>query len=389
MASCGRATRTLSLFTFVFGLSLTSVLVVSPTLWNLQNNPTLQLEQETQTRTRTNRSSQQPPSSSSSLLSETRTTRHVLLALSGNHSGFLNEFEVTLKSILLHSPSDPLTIHIMADGPAYDALDDILYAKANLTNWKTRRPLKIATYNLQSRQEEWLRRIESRTAVAAKLSKFSLFRHTIGAYYRLFAGDVLPPDVDTVVYIDTDTVILASLDDIWQRQLVNETNITKKLYYWGEQRCSAFMILRPHEMERVWDLYSQVPVETLQQVLSPRPVVDDQFLLQVVHRTFPEVVGKLSPEWDISAQDGPWKYGKPHLLLPHRPKAGMLHFNGGGESKDAYFKTNKYYSKDRLWGLAKYYVELPWTWAQFVVESQVKEGQGYPVVVDYRKKILS
>jgi hypothetical protein len=325
-------------------------------------------------------------------ISETWTTRNVLIAMSGNEAGFMSEFEIVLKSILLHSPSDdPLTIHIMADGPAYDALHGILHAKANLTNWKTRRPLKIATYNVQSRQEEWMRVVESRLAFAANFTERSIFRHTIGTYYRLFAGEVLPPDVDTVVYIDTDAVILASLDDIWQRQLVNETNTsTKKLYYWGEERCAGFMILMPQTLDQVWDLYSQVPVKTLKKWLAIRGSVDDQFLLNVVERTFPEVVGRLSPEWDISAADGPWnengkKGKKPYLLLPNRPIAGMLHFNGAYSKLPLpYFKAHKYYLKDPLWGLAKYYVDLPWTWAQFVVESQVK-GQGYPVVVDYKK----
>lgn len=330
---------------------------------------------------------QSSPSPSTRAETVGTTTRHVLLGLSGNHSGFLGEFEVAFKSILLHAPSnDPLIIHIMADGEAYQALDDIIHKQANLTNWKTCVPTKIATYNVQSRQDEWKQRIETRLGAAANLTKHTLYRHTIGAYFRLFAGDVLPDSVDTVIYLDSDVVLLASLDDIWQRQLAEDTNKTK-MYYWGEQRCSAFMVLRPHAMERVWEAYGKAPMKKIQSVLRSRPVVDDQFLLQVVHRTFPEVVGTLSPEWDVSASDGPWKGGKPHLLLPHRPKAGMLHFNGGRTSKEPYFKAHNYYLSDPVWSLAKYYVDMPWTWAQFAVESHIREGQGYPLVVDYNNEV--
>jgi hypothetical protein len=332
----------------------------------------------------------------SSLVHGSRTPRHVLLALSGNHSGFLGEFEVALKSILLHAPlDDPLTVHIIADAPAYNALPDIIVSKANLSHWTTRTLLKITIYNVQSRQEEWLRRIESRMALAANLTTHSLYRHTIGAYFRLFAGEVLPLTVETVVYLDTDTVLLSSLDGIWKHHLLNETVSISTTsgyeghqysYYWGKERCSAFMILRPHQMERVWELYGRVPVETLRKLLGSRPVADDQFVLTAVQREFPEVVGALREEWDISAQDGPWKRN-PHELLLHRPQAGMLHFNGGGESKQAYFESHKFFlngDPNNLWGLAKYYVDLPWSWAQFMVESQATEGHGYAVEVTFK-----
>jgi hypothetical protein len=167
----------------------------------------------------------------SSLVHGSRTPRHVLLSLSGNHSGFLGEFEVALKSILLHAPVDnPLTIHIIADAPAYNALPDIIVSKADLRHWTTRTLLKITVYNVESRQEEWRRRIESRMALANNLIKGSLFRHTVGAYFRLFAGEVLPSTVETVVYIDTDTVLLSSLDGIWKHHLLNETVSTTSGY---------------------------------------------------------------------------------------------------------------------------------------------------------------
>jgi hypothetical protein len=146
------------------------------------------------------------------------------------------------------------------------------------------------------------------------------------------------------------------------------------------------MILRPHQLERVWELFGRVPVETLRKLLAHRRVADDQLVLQAVQTEFPEVVGALREEWDISASDGPWLFNLT-TLLQHRPQAGMLHFNGGGESKKAYFESHKFFlnrDSKNLWGLAKYYVDLPWSWAQFVVESQAIKGHGYAVEVTFK-----
>lgn len=320
--------------------------------------------------------------------------RHILFALSGNHSGFFGEFEVALKSVLLHLPPHNTTIHIMTDGPAHLTVQTILTETLQLSNWTTPHPLHVVAYNLQDRQDQWTAQIEERMAMVRNMTSYSFFRHTVGAYYRLLSGEVLPSDVDTVLYLDTDTVVMANLENLWQHHVTDDSNdksgqssLTENVSYyfqWGSSQCSAFMILRPHKMPDVWKLFAQVPPQILRQLLRPRPVADDQFILQAVEKTFPHVVGPTLPDvYDISAQDGPWKYGKPHLLLEHRPHgAGMLHFNGGGESKEAYYNQHRYVQQP-VWDLAKFYVSLPWKWAQFMVQSQISKGQGYPVSVRY------
>ena len=51
---------------------------------------------------------------------------HVTFGLSGNHSGFLAEFEVALKSVLLNAPLElSLHIHILADEDAFASLKEI------------------------------------------------------------------------------------------------------------------------------------------------------------------------------------------------------------------------------------------------------------------------
>lgn len=311
------------------------------------------------------------------------TRRHVLFALSGNHSGFFGEFEVALKSVLLNGPvDDPLTVHILADQDAYNAIGDLVFDKAQLQTWTCRNPIRIITYNVQRLEQEWKALVLSRMARAADLTNASAFRHTVGAYYRLFSGRVLS-NVDSVVYLDTDVVVLSSLDEIWNRYYN-----ASALFQWGKGQCSGFTVLRPSATETIWELFGKVSTETFAEMLKPWPVVGDQFVLRAVNRVFPDRVGWLPPRWDVSAMNGPWKF-KPKRLYPNRKEGvSMLHFNGGGESKEPYFKDHKHFQSSKHWGLAKYYVDLPWSWAQQTLKSRIRrENAGYPLELDY--KVLS
>lgn len=320
---------------------------------------------------------------------EELSSRHILYALSGNHSGFLAEFEVSLKSILLNLPTTQnsnTTIHIMADQPAHEALSKLIFDTAQLQDAITASPLTIATYNIQEHQDKWSHRIETRMAVAANMTKVSMYRHTIGTFYRLLCGDVLPPTVGEVLYLDVDAIVLANLEGLWQRHVVRSTNI---YFQWGKARCAGYIILRPSKMEDVWRLYQKIPEKTIRRILNARPVPDDQHVFNAVHTVFPNVSATLPPEFDISARDGPW-WRKPEVLLEHRPHgAAMMHFNGGGDSKEAYFDKRHEHKmlKEHIWGdLAKYYVNLPWPWARFMMYSLVAEGRGFKVNIQHEPK---
>ena len=67
----------------------------------------------------------QPPSSTSGI--------HLLYGLAGNLTGFLDEFEVSLKSVLLNSPLDyNLTIHLIVDEVAHAAASHRILHQAQL-----------------------------------------------------------------------------------------------------------------------------------------------------------------------------------------------------------------------------------------------------------------
>ena len=159
---------------------------------------------------------------------------HVLFGLSGNAPGFLAEFEVALKSVVLNAPLDrALTISIMADQQAYQALPTIfartglLVQAGNAMNtttttttpaalpWRTRNPITIQTYDVTSYLSDWKQRIDT----VFNFTGSPYGKHTIGCFFRLFAHHVLVPQqqhadstataaVQHVLYLDTDVVLV-------------------------------------------------------------------------------------------------------------------------------------------------------------------------------------
>ena len=81
---------------------------------------------------------------------------NVAFGLSGNHPGFLAEFEVALKSVLLNAPMERnLYIHVLADKDAFSSLDEI-FNRTLLPTWVTRNPIEIHAYDISSHLP-WLR----------------------------------------------------------------------------------------------------------------------------------------------------------------------------------------------------------------------------------------
>lgn len=142
---------------------------------------------------------------------------HVAFGLSGNEPGFLSEFEVALKSVLLNAPLQrDLFVHILADNTAFAALDNI-YNKTQLAKWVTRNQIEIHSYNVTSRLEDMERVImDTWTPSFPEIRNLlEVARHTVGTYFRLFAHWFLPSIAEQVLYMDTDVMILANLEELW------------------------------------------------------------------------------------------------------------------------------------------------------------------------------
>lgn len=166
---------------------------------------------------------------------------------------------------------------------------------------------------------------------------------------------------------------------------------SNKLFQWGTSAlCSGFVILNVRRLDELWEAVPSLDLKRIGKRMRSAP--DDQLILRAMNRTYPEVVGVLPREWDITANNGyQGKFNKKFLLATDEKKvldelkyAGILHLNGGGTSDEAYFMqhqllTGKY---DHSFGLLQYYARMPWSWAKFIVESNKHDGISYsPVVV--------
>jgi hypothetical protein len=366
---------------------------------------------------------------------------HIMYGLSGNEKGFIHEFEVSLKSLLLNAPyHSNLTIHVLADDDAYNSLDNIFYNITNLTSWRSNQVITIITYNVEPYLNEWSMFIEEKTVHPIYNQTWD---HTIGTYFRLLAHTILPlNEIKYVLYMDTDIVLMANADNIWQYttyqhqqhvwksdillsddgnsthtttnmtyKTFNSTNNNDPFFIWGEDECAGFVLINLHELQTLWELISQMDLDALSWEVWDW--INDQFILRMISKHYPQRVAILPIEWDVSIA------GKSNLWqgnLQHRRPTGvgMLHFNGGGASK-----TSAYYKSDFVrdskfqytWGNANYYVNLPWIWAKFIVESHINpyrqttshsttatddrtrgeqrietNNYGYPIVIHHNEK---
>ena len=302
----------------------------------------------------------------------------ILFALVGDHPGFMAEFEVSLKSILLNFPfhSPAMNIYIMLDDAAHKAVLPLLTGNETKTHstsllnqsaWPL--PISIHLYPVESYHQEWVKQ------VIQTVGRINTQTHTIGTYYRLFADRVLPPEVGPILYLDTDVVILASLDDLWKH--VNTT----QMYQWAgsKGRIAGFMILNLY-LFRQWNFWKMV--EDLNKDFTINDA--DQGILKVVQDKNPQCCGWI-PEraWGLH-KELIWGHMKHKSNLDYfvsvEPRAGMFHLNGGGGSKKSYFLD---LPKEHF-QVVQYYVNLRWPWVRYFGESRTGPRGGFPLeIVDH------
>jgi hypothetical protein len=262
---------------------------------------------------------------------ETRTV-NIMYGLSGNAQGFLQEFSVSLKSVLLNAPlSDNLMIHILADKPAYNSLGK-LFNKTGIATWQTRHAITIQTYNIQPNIQPWLQTIQKRMNLSREDATKG---HTVGTWFRLFAHEIiaLPSNNTSVLYIDSDAVVMANMDSLFAQYQELQHEVS---FQWGATKCAGFIFLNLAKLNRVWDLVSHTNWTQASEAGENR--INDQLIFVEINRTHPEEVALLPLEWDVHYSNGElWKTS----LLHARPNGvGMLHLNGGGNSQKNAFTTH-------------------------------------------------
>ena len=139
---------------------------------------------------------------------------HVMMGLYGNHTGFFSEVEVALKSILLNAPMDlNMHIHFLADHAAAETMRDLL-DRVGIEKWQMRNTIMLTIHDISDHIDTWKAKV--RAVFDGKKFRYNnAFRHTIGAYFRLFASEVFDADVRNVLYLDSDVVITSNLQALW------------------------------------------------------------------------------------------------------------------------------------------------------------------------------
>ena len=318
-------------------------------------------------------------------------TIHVLFGLKGKDAAFLAEFQVALKNVLLQAPLEqPMHIHIMADEDAFRAITvdedhnkDPLYAFVPSLQWSSIQPIQIHVYNVQQQLEEtwtpFLRR---------KFQSYSFQRmtghHTVGAFFRLLAHQVLlqyDPTIQYVIYLDPDVIVLANLQALWKERPIHDPH---NLFAWGERMCSGMLLLNLQRLDLFWKLTDTLKLPKIAKQYKQVP--NDQLFLRAMNVTYPETVALLPDAWDINIADGIWKYAK--TIVQERPQIAMMHFNGGpNQSPEPYFKAHSFLKPSspelvETWGIALYYARMPWTWARYLTEQQIPVNRpSYPLKV--------
>ena len=357
------------------------------------------------------------PSSTSTTSTTTTTTIsnssgdvvHILYGLFGKNTAFFQQWEVSVKSVLLNLPLDqPLHLHLICNQLACDAILTILsQQETGLKDSRWRQPLTITLYNVEALEKDLFEYIASKNVSR----DFSRGRHTLGAMYRLLAHKIIlphnikssvsQPSINSVVYLDADVIVLNNLGSLWNNHVENEEekenadNDTNDIYnpakniqfHWGPAKnpCSGFAIYNLNQMDQFWEnvqsLNGKNGINSMQ--------AGDQSIMREVELSYPNTTRPLPDHWSIHMGHG----YRPHPQNLLSQKASMVHFTGKPLRYKTFFdpdtgSVEQYCSRSasckkdpkkkkaflKSWGLVEYYVRLSWPWLLHFTSSQIPKG---------------
>jgi hypothetical protein len=299
-------------------------------------------------------------------------TAHLAFGLSGNESGFISEFEVALKSVLLNAPLESdMHVHIIADRDAYQVLNDV-FNRTQLQTWVTRNTIEIHAYDITLDLHHLERLLNYTLSEAHSRDPTFTVNETragfsIGAYFRLIANHFIPPYVKHYLYMDTDVVIMANLGQVFQDIMANPDS----LFHWGRDLCSGFVVFNALRMDEIWKLSAASPLENISR--TDPTAVADQLLLIAVNVTYSHEVALLEYGWDMNVA---YKWIYYDTLVEKIPNVGMLHFNGGRDGA-AYWTNHDFISEyPDTWRNGNYSASLPWSWARYRAKTYIRRRRG-------------
>jgi len=329
-----------------------------------------------------------------------RSTLHVIHCLSGNDRGFIEEWEIAIKSILVNAPLDhDLHVHLLADNKAAQEIDSI----ATQHKWVDsiwRNQIEVIVHNVEEMIPGW-REFLTNMLTTESNRQWMDERVGIGGYFRLLAHRIIVPyecrnrkactgdvkkDLQLAVYMDTDVIIISNLNHL-RYSAENTLKMTKEegrqipLWMWRDN--SGFIILDLTRFEQMWKR-----VEILRSIARGAPnSKGDQSILAQVEKNCTSFTAEIPLAWSTHIGHDDYR-PYPHRLIWQRKEVGMLHFTSPGWSifgknfmdkggPGKWCEISRYcnqtatqpggdmYNVLSSWGLAEYYAKLSWDWAFF------------------------
>ena len=306
---------------------------------------------------------------------------HGIYVKDSESASIIDEWEVNLKSILSNAPiENDLHIHVLTNNYATKAIEEKIKETNLIEGSRWRNRVSLTLHNVESKLEDW-RNILNEKLRGSEIDQ----RVSIGGYFRLFAHTVLKErGIDEVVYMDTDVVVLANLNDLVRS--MNTTHPDNESIIWQyakESSNSGFMVLNMQKFHIFWDLLSKLPA-------IDKRSTNDQALLALVAEKWPFVYNGVIPDqWNVHLGHG-WR-NAPHQMLG-LDRVAMVHFTGG--FGDSYFSEpglEKYcggkdpngfvrgkHCKDKYldefhasWGLADYYIRISWKFLIYFASTKI------------------
>jgi hypothetical protein len=322
--------------------------------------------------------------SSSPLQRKTLHILHGIFLKQNKGTAIIDEWEVNLRSILSNAPTDnDIHIHVMTNKRATELIEKRIQEIGIVKKSKWRNKVSLTLYNVESKLGEWKEFLnESLRGNGMDV------RVSIGGYFRLLAHKVLDQDiVDEVVYMDSDVVVLANLNDLMR--YMNTTHVENENMLWqnAAHLNSGFMVINIQKFHRFWELVKKLP-----EVGHG----GDQNLLIMVDNEWPDAnyKGILPNAWAHALGHG-WRR-LPHRLLYTPEGVGAIHFTGshlgetyfaepGGLDQYCNYQGRGPMCKGHLdeyhasWGLADYYIKLSWNYLMHFESTKIPHDKtGHP-----------
>ncbi|MBE8953799.1 MAG: glycosyltransferase family 8 protein [Quinella sp. 1Q7] len=131
---------------------------------------------------------------------------HVCFALY-DKTGRYSKFTGTAMTSIFENTASEVTVHILHDNTlTADNRDKFSYIAGQYNQ-------RVKFYNVETLCADKLAEIK-RTVPAISKSNY-----TIATFYRLFIPKIFPPDVDKIIYLDSDLIINLDIRELWRIEL--------------------------------------------------------------------------------------------------------------------------------------------------------------------------